>query len=144
MIEAVAAHQPVGVAELARATGEDKSALQRVLVTLHASALDPPRPSAARPPAGNSPRARSWWRRSARRRDGLPARARPVLEALRDATGETAILAVPDSGRIVAVDVAESPELVRTAPARGRCCSRRPPARPDLRCGGGTTKRTGS
>lgn len=118
VIEAVAAHQPVGVAELARATGEDKSALQRVLVTLHASGW-------IRPAPGGAPTRWELTTRplvvaaQARRRDGLLARARPVLEALRDATGETAILAVPDSGRIVAVDVAESPELVRTAPRVG-------------------------
>src|SRR5215218_6454615 len=34
-IDAIAEHQPVGLSALARALGEDKSALQRVLVTLH-------------------------------------------------------------------------------------------------------------
>lgn len=117
VVEAVAAHQPIGVAGLCRLLDEDKSALQRVLVTLHTCGW-------IRPSGGDVTR----WELSARplavasqaqRRSGLLARARPVMEALRARTGETVILAVPDAGRIVAVDVIESRHLVRTAPRLG-------------------------
>ena len=40
-IDAIAEHQPVGLSALARALDEDKSALQRVLVTLHAAGWIP-------------------------------------------------------------------------------------------------------
>src|SRR5690606_6083127 len=53
------------------------------------------------------------------RRSSLRQQARPTLEALRDETGETIILAVPDAQRIVIVDVVESHHLVRTAPHVG-------------------------
>ncbi|WTW92089.1 IclR family transcriptional regulator [Streptomycetaceae bacterium NBC_01309] len=117
VVEAIAAHEPIGVAELARVTGEDKSALQRVLVTLHACGW-------VRPTGEPATRWRLTTRplvlaAQSRRRDSLFARARPVLEGLREATGETATLAVPDAGRIVAVDVAESRQLVRTVPRVG-------------------------
>jgi IclR family acetate operon transcriptional repressor len=117
VIEAVAAHQPVGVAELARITGEDKSALQRVLVTLRESGWI--RPSGDRVTRWELTARPLVVAGQARRRNDLLARARPVLEQLREATGETAALAVPDAGRIVAVDVVESHRLVRTAPRVG-------------------------
>ena len=117
VLEALAEHQPVGVAALARLLGEDKSALQRVLVTLHAAGW-------IRPTGDEVTR----WELSTRplvvvgqaqRRSGLVARARPIMEALREATGETVILAVPDAGRVVTVAVVESRHLVRTAPHVG-------------------------
>jgi IclR family transcriptional regulator, acetate operon repressor len=117
VIEAIAAHQPVGVAALGRLLDEDKSAVQRVLVTLQASGW-------IRPVGGEVTR----WELSstplvvatqAQQRSGTLARARPVLEDLRDRTGETIIWAVPDARRIVAVDVVESRQLVRTAPHIG-------------------------
>ncbi|MFI6587183.1 IclR family transcriptional regulator [Embleya sp. NPDC050493] len=117
VIEVVAAHEPVGVAELARLTGVDKSALQRVLVTLHASGWL--RPTAEPPTRWRLTTRPLVLAAQARRRDDLSARARPVLADLREATGETVTLAVPDAGRIVAVDVAESRQLVRTVPRIG-------------------------
>jgi IclR family acetate operon transcriptional repressor len=117
VIEAIAANQPIGVAALARLLDEDKSAVQRVLVTLQASGW-------IRPVGGEVTR----WELSstplvvatqAQQRSGALARARPVLEDLRDRTQETVIWAVPDARRIVAVDVVESRQLVRTAPHVG-------------------------
>ncbi|MFE2869008.1 MULTISPECIES: IclR family transcriptional regulator [unclassified Embleya] len=117
VLDVIAEHEPVGVAELARITGVDKSALQRILVTLHAGGW-------LRPTTEPSTRWKLTTRplvlaAQARRRDDLLTRARPVLADLREATGETVILAVPDAGRIVAVDVAESRQLVRTVPRIG-------------------------
>jgi IclR family acetate operon transcriptional repressor len=117
VIEAIAANQPVGVAALARLLDEDKSAVQRVLVTLQASGW-------IRPVGGEVTR----WELTAaplvvaaqaHQRSGALARARPVLEDLRDRTGETVMWAVPDARRIVAVDVVESRQLVRTVPHVG-------------------------
>jgi IclR family transcriptional regulator, acetate operon repressor len=114
-LEALAESQPIGVGALARLLDEDKSATQRALVTLHAAGW-------IRPVAG------ALWELSTRasvvalraeRRSGLRTRARPVLEALRDETGETTLLAVADRSTIVVVDVVESGQLVRTAPHVG-------------------------
>jgi DNA-binding IclR family transcriptional regulator len=49
----------------------------------------------------------------------LRQRALPALAALRDASGETAALTVPDIGRFVVVEVVESRQLLRTAPHVG-------------------------
>ena len=46
-------------------------------------------------------------------------RTRPTLQALRESTGETIILNVPEGGKIVVLDVVESMQLVRTAPKVG-------------------------
>jgi IclR family acetate operon transcriptional repressor len=117
VVEAIAANQPIGVAALARLIDEDKSAVQRALVTLQAGGW-------IRPVGGEVTR----WEISslplviatqAQQRSGMLQRARPVLEALRDDTGETVIWAVPDARRVVAVDVVESRQLVRTAPHLG-------------------------
>ncbi|TDD84405.1 IclR family transcriptional regulator [Actinomadura darangshiensis] len=121
VVEAVAAHQPVGVTELARLLGQDKSAVQRSLVTLHASKWIRPVDD---PQGGRVGR----WELStrplviaaeSRRRSGLLIHARPMLQELSEQTGETVILAVADDDRIVSVDVVESRRMVRTAPRPG-------------------------
>ncbi len=116
-LEAIARHQPVGVGELARQLGEDKSSVQRALVTL----------------------AESGWIRSlsegptrweltsrvlaiageAHARAGLAQRLRPLMVSLRDRTGETVVCAVPDGARVVITDVVESAQVVRSAPPVG-------------------------
>jgi IclR family transcriptional regulator, acetate operon repressor len=117
VVEAVAEHQPIGVGALCRLLDEDKSALQRVLVTLHASGwIRPTGDGATRWELSTRPLVIVG---AAQRRSGLVARARPVMTSLREATGETVILAVPDAGRIVALEVVESRHLVRTAPHVG-------------------------
>jgi len=117
VLEAVAEHQPVGVGELARLLDADKSAVQRALVTLHAVGWIRP--------TGRGP---TTWELSsrplilaglARRPSDLLARTRPVLEELVRDTGETAMLALPDADRIVAVDVVESSHQLRTSPRLG-------------------------
>jgi IclR family acetate operon transcriptional repressor len=49
----------------------------------------------------------------------LRQRARAALESLREETGETAVLAVPDSERLVVVEVFESRHLLRIAASVG-------------------------
>ncbi|HEX7094453.1 MAG TPA: IclR family transcriptional regulator [Acidimicrobiales bacterium] len=116
-LEALAEHQPIGVGALARVLGEDKSAVQRALMTLAASGW-------IRPDGSDQTRWELTTRalvvaHHAQRRSGLRHRVRPTLEQLRDETGESVILAVPDGDRIVIVDVVESRHLVRTAPRVG-------------------------
>lgn len=113
IIEAIAARQPIGLTELSRITGEDKSALQRTLATLHNAGW-------IRPLSDSPPR----WEVSitplvvagcALASSPLPVRARPLLGSLRDATGETAHLALKDGPTIAVVDIAEGKQVVRTA-----------------------------
>ena len=116
-IDAIAEHQPVGLSALARALDEDKSALQRVLVTLHAAGW-------IRPAGGELTR---WELTShpavvatkAQRGSGILDRARLAMDQLREATGESVVLAVPDAGQIITLDVVESRHIVRSAPHRG-------------------------
>jgi IclR family transcriptional regulator, acetate operon repressor len=115
--EALADHQPLGVGALARVLDDDKSAVQRALMTLAAAGW-------IRRASGDGTRWEVTTRvlglaHRAQRRTGLRERIRPTLEALRDSTGETVILNVPESGQIVVLDVVESMQLVRTAPKVG-------------------------
>jgi IclR family acetate operon transcriptional repressor len=112
VLELVARRQPIAGAEIARELNVERSALQRVLVTLADT---------------------GWLRQAAHERtweigihalhvmhtsweSHLALRARPVLEALRDETGETAFLALGGGGRMVVVEVAESRQLARIVP----------------------------
>lgn len=129
ILELIAQRQPIGVTALARALGEDKSAVQRAVMTLADAgwiriAPDPP----------------TRWELSAHlftiahlphSASDLRARARRTLAALRDETGETVFLAIPDIGRFVVIEVAESPHTLRAAlrlseiiPPRGSATSR--------------------
>lgn len=111
VLELVAAHQPVGVSALAKLLGDDRSAVQRAVMTLADDGW-----------IRLAPEAPARWELSARlftlahlpdsARD-LSQRARPVLEALRDETGETAFLAIPDVDHFVLIEVAESPHALR-------------------------------
>ena len=117
VLEAVAALQPVGLAAVARHLDEDKSAVQRALATLAEDGW-------IRPAPGEGVR----WELTTRvlvmashvsLRSDLRQRARPVLERLRDETGESVLLAVADPPRVVTLDVVESRQLVRAAPHVG-------------------------
>ena len=119
--EAIAEHQPIGVGALARLLDDDKSAQQRAIMTLADEGW-------IRPAPGEPTR----WETTARIHvlghlaqgySGLRQRARVRLDALRSRTGESIMLAVPDSGRIVVVDVLESPQIIRTAPYVGMVIS---------------------
>ena len=115
--EALVRNQPVGLGALARELGEDKSALQRALTTLASAGWIEP---ASVGGAG--------WRASnrvlvlahlAERQADIVERARRVLERLRDDTGETIILNVPDGNRVVILDAAVSRQVLRTSPQIG-------------------------
>lgn len=117
VLEAIARAQPVGVSDLARALDADKSAVQRAIMTLadegwiHAAQGAPKR-----------------WQLTghihavahmAHSSNDLRHRARGVLEALRDESGESIFLTTPDVGRFVVIDVLESRQMVRTSPHVG-------------------------
>jgi DNA-binding IclR family transcriptional regulator len=108
LLEVIAERQPLGVSELARATGIDKSAVHRLAVTLHrAGWLD--RASERR------------WRvapslaRLARRAPAasLVADLRPAMERLRDETGETVMLVAIEEARLWVREVVESRHALR-------------------------------
>jgi IclR family acetate operon transcriptional repressor len=112
VIEAIAGHQPVGVSELGRLTGIDKSAVHRLAVTLqHAGWLD----------ATDDGR----WRVSAElvrfvriaASDALVVSMHRRLEQLRDDTGETVMLVALERAKLVVLDVVDSRHNLRiTAP----------------------------
>jgi IclR family transcriptional regulator, acetate operon repressor len=117
VLEAIAAQQPVNVAVLARHLGENKSNIQRVLMTLSDDGW-------IRTVAGTPTR----WELTARiyslvdmgqGHSELRHLARPTLDRLRADTGESVFLAIPDRGRLVTIDVLESTQLVRTVPYIG-------------------------
>jgi len=117
VLESVARHQPIGVSELARLLGEDKSAVQRAIMTLADEGW-----------IAAAPGATTRWQVTARilavahvghLRHDLRQRARGRLEALRDESGETVLLTVPDTGRFVVIDAVESRQVLRTVPHLG-------------------------
>lgn len=110
-LEEVAARQPAGVADLARAMDLPKSSVQRALVTLHAAGWIRP--------AGGAP---TRWvvttkalhvGRHASGELGLRDVAVPVMEELRRRTDETVHLAVPESGKVVLIERLETVQPVR-------------------------------
>lgn len=116
VIDAVAAGQPVSVSALARLVEEDRSAVQRTVMTLADAGWLRPAPgakgwelSAHLFAIANLPRSDSELRR----------RARPALEALGEETGESAFLAIPDQQRFVVIDVVESRQPLRMVPRIG-------------------------
>jgi IclR family acetate operon transcriptional repressor len=110
VIDAIASLQPVGVSELARRTGLDKSGVQRIVVTLaeagwlHPAAAGPTRWELTSKPLELGRRTTAA---------GVLARAQPVIGELRDLTKETAMVATLEAGRLVVLDVAESRQVVR-------------------------------
>jgi len=116
-LETIARHQPIGVTDLARKLESDKSAAQRALMTLADTGWIQP-----------SPELPSKWiltahilsvAHAARMNSDLVQRARRVLEALRDDSGESILLTVPDIRRFVVVDALESRQMLRTVPNIG-------------------------
>lgn len=117
VLETVAEHQPIGVGDLARVMGQTKSSLQRALVTLNGCKwirMAPGKPTR--------------WELSERihtiaylgqSHSDLRNRAGPHLERLRQETGETIVLEVPEDGRMVIVAAFESRHVVRTSAAVG-------------------------
>lgn len=113
VLEGIARHQPIGVSELARLLGSDKSTVQRAIMTLADEGW------VRADESGTSRK----WRLTAHilsvahmghENDDLRQRARGLLEALRDESGETVLLIVPDIRRFVVIDAIESKQLLRT------------------------------
>jgi IclR family acetate operon transcriptional repressor len=121
VLELIAARQPIGVSALARLLEEDRSAVQRVVMTLADAKwirLAPERPVR--------------WELSAHiftiahlpfSSSGLGQRARRSLEELRDRTGETTLLAIQDVRRFIVTEVAESRYMLRMSTRIGEIIS---------------------
>lgn len=109
VLEEVAARQPIGVGELARGLGLPKSTVQRSLKTLHEAGW-------IRPAGGEVTR---WQVTSkalqiARRTElGLRDAAMPVMEELRQRTGETIHLMVPEGDAVVLIERLETDKPLR-------------------------------
>lgn len=110
LIEILAERQPLGVSELARVSGFDKSAAHRLAVTLHkARWLDRT--------ADGRWRIAPTLARLARRTStaSLVATLRPRMESLRDETGETVMLVALEDARLRVREVVESRHALRIA-----------------------------
>jgi IclR family transcriptional regulator, acetate operon repressor len=110
VLEEVAARQPTGVAELARATGIPKSSVQRALRTLQTAGW-------IRPAGGGITR---WVVTTkalyvGRHAADLSLRdvAVPVMEDLRRRIDETIHLAIPDGDKVVLIERLETSKPVR-------------------------------
>nr|WP_242484469.1 IclR family transcriptional regulator [Rhodococcus sp. MS16] len=112
VIEAIAAHQPIGLTALSRLLEVDKSAMQRTLATLHEAQWIHP--------VGEAP---PRWELSTRcvvvagqvyNGSSLAARAQPVMTKIRDTTGETVHLAVAEEEHMIVLGVVEGTHMVRT------------------------------
>jgi DNA-binding IclR family transcriptional regulator len=113
LIEALAERQPLGVSELARLTGIEKSAAHRLAITLNrAGWLD-------RIGDGRWQIAAALGRLARRAATAaLTATMRPRMETLRDQTGETVMLVAIEHARLMVHEVVESRHALRiTAPA---------------------------
>ncbi|WP_433443943.1 IclR family transcriptional regulator [Nonomuraea sp. CA-141351] len=109
VLEEVAIRQPAGVGELARVLGLPKSTVQRSLRTLHDAGW-------IRPAAGEVTR----WQvtikalQVGRRAElGLRDAAMPVMEELRQRTGETIHLMVPEGDAVVLIERLETDKPLR-------------------------------
>jgi IclR family acetate operon transcriptional repressor len=111
VLEGVSRHQPAGLGVLARDLGLDKSAVQRILATLHTDGWIQPDPDGS-----------GGWTLTARALtvggrfvadSGVRERARGVLRELHAATGETVWLTVADGDRLVVADEITSTHVLR-------------------------------
>jgi DNA-binding IclR family transcriptional regulator len=118
VLERVAEHQPIGITELAKLVGDDKSAIQRALVTLAQDGWI--RAVPGKPTRWEvSERIHVISQIAAHGTQDLRERARPALLALCEATGETVLLNVPERSRFVVADVLESRHYLRIVLAVG-------------------------
>ncbi|OZM76861.1 IclR family transcriptional regulator [Pseudonocardia sp. MH-G8] len=112
VLDEVAAREPVGVSELARALEIPKSSVQRTLRTLHAAGW-------IQPIGAEMTRwglTTHMLRTGQRAAGGLNLRdvAVPVMEKLRSATQETVHLAVSEQDKVIVIERLDSPQPVRT------------------------------
>lgn len=117
VLETIARNQPIGIRALARLLGEDKSAIQRAVMTLaDAGWIRPGNTSAIGWEVGFHILAVAH---AAHGNNDLLSRSRPRLEQLRNQTGETVLLVVPDGPGFVIADVIESNQALRMVPQVG-------------------------
>ena len=111
VLEQMARSQPIGVRQLARLMETEKSAVQRAIATLAEAGWIQPASIAV-----------SGWELSGRilhiahlahGSNSLRLRARPILDSLRDTTGETVFLAISDLNGFIVVEVSESRQALR-------------------------------
>ncbi|MCW2691577.1 MAG: IclR family transcriptional regulator [Mycobacterium sp.] len=117
VLEEVAARQPAGVAELARALDMPKSSVHRALTTLREAGW-------VRSTGGELPRYLLTSRaltvgRSASAETGLREAALPEMQRLRDATDETIHLSLRESDDVVLIERVDCRQAVRTFNALG-------------------------
>jgi DNA-binding IclR family transcriptional regulator len=117
VLEAIAAHAPIGVSALARLLGTDKNAVQRAIVTLAETGW-----------IAAAPGPTTRWELTAHifavahmahGKNDLRTRARAELETLRNETGETAVLTLVDMHRLIVSDVAASQHVLSASPSIG-------------------------
>ncbi len=117
VLDLIAEHQPVSVSALAEQLDEDRSAVNRMVVTLADAGWIRVAPDAGK-----------QWELTAhlfsianlpRSDDELRRRARNVLDRLCDEFGETVFLAVPAHRGLVVLDVAQSRHALRMVPRVG-------------------------
>jgi DNA-binding IclR family transcriptional regulator len=113
----VLAEGELGTNEIARRTGLNASTASRQLATLAAGGLVEHLPETGRYRLGL--RLIELGHAALGRRD-LRELARPRLQALVDATGETATLSVPGEADAITVDFVQSPRSVRSVAQLGR------------------------
>ncbi len=108
LLETIASEQPIGVSDLARRTGINKSAAHRLAVTLQrAGWLHQTTEGRWRIAPELATRIASASTST------LASLVRPTLSALRDETGETAMLVTIEGDRLFVLDVADSTHALR-------------------------------
>lgn len=117
VLEAIAGHQPIGVRALARLLDEDKSTVQRALMTLADGGWI--RTTREQPVRWEVTAHILSVANAALGSSDLRRRARPLLERLRDDTGETILLVLPDLQNFVIADIVESRQALRMVPDVG-------------------------
>jgi IclR family acetate operon transcriptional repressor len=114
VLEVVAERQPIGVSDVARELGIPKTSAQRALHALNTAGWI--RPASEQAPTRWATTTRALVIGSQTGSDvDLTTVARPVMEELREQTGETINLMVPDGGGVVLIERLDSPQLVRSS-----------------------------
>lgn len=117
VLEAVARNQPIGVSDLARLLADDKSAVQRAVMTLADEGW-----------IRSAPQTSGKWELTGRlhgiarvghSNSHILSRAHATLLALRDEFDETALLTAVNNQMLVLIDVVESGRMLRYVPPVG-------------------------
>lgn len=117
VLETIAQNQPLGVSELSRLLNDDKSAIQRAVMTLADEGWI--RQTTNTPIKWELTSRIQNIARAVYDSSHIRHRARPFLVALRDEFNETALLTVAENHLLILADVAESGRLLRYVPPIG-------------------------